>query len=144
MRLLGLVKAAEGLALRMNQGELRRQLLQHGHSGRLVVHKDPALAGRKNLPAENDLRSLGIEAIFFENGLRGGRGLENTGDNRLLRSMANHIRRRLPAHQQGQSIDQDRLACPCFSGEQVESWAKNSDGMIDNGVILSTQLDKHS
>ncbi len=49
-----------------------------------------------------------------------------------------------PPISKGQSIDQDRLACPCFSGEQVESWAKNSDGMIDNGVILSTQLDKHS
>jgi hypothetical protein len=64
--LLGLVEAGEGLGLRVDQGQLRRKLLEHGHGSGLVVDEDAALAGRQNLAAQNDLVAFGVDAVFFE------------------------------------------------------------------------------
>ena len=43
--LLGLVEAGEGFALRVDEGELGGEQLEHADGGRLVVDEDSAFAG---------------------------------------------------------------------------------------------------
>ena len=47
------------------------------------------------------------------------------------------------AHQQGQRVDKDGFARAGFAGEQVEAGAERGDGVIDDGVVFSAQLDEH-
>ena len=56
--LLRLIEASQRLGLGVDKRQLRRQLLEHGHGGRLVVHKNSSLARGKNLPAQNNLVPL--------------------------------------------------------------------------------------
>ena len=96
--LLRLVEAADGLALRVNQRQLRRQLLEHGHRGRLVVHEDASFARGENLAAQDDLVAFRVDAVFFEDGLGRARGLEDAGHHGLVRAVPNHFYGRLATH----------------------------------------------
>ena len=127
----------------MDQRQLRGKQLEHGNGRRLVVHKDAPLACGQNLPAQNDFAAVRIDAVFFEDGLGPGCGLEDAGDNGLLRAVADHLRRCLAAHQQSQRIHKNRLARARLAGEQVQPWAKDGDGVIDDGVVLGAQLNEH-
>jgi hypothetical protein len=57
--------------------------------------------------------------------------------------VADHFGRGFATHQQGQRVHQDGLARAGFAREQVEPRAKNGNGVIDDGVVLSAQFDEH-
>ncbi len=141
--LLGLVEAAEALALGVDQGQLRGKLAEDGDGGRLVVDEDAALAGGENFAAEDDVVAGGVDAVFFEDGLGVGRGLEDAGDDGLVGAVADDLGGGFAAHEQGQRVDQDGFARAGFAGEQVEPGAEGGDGVIDDGVVFSAQFDEH-
>ncbi len=66
--LLGLVEAGEGLALGVDQGQFRGELLEDGDGGGLVVDEDAAFAGGEDFAAEDDFVAGGVDAVFFEDG----------------------------------------------------------------------------
>ena len=142
--LLGLVEAGERLGLRVDEGEFGRELLEDGDGGGLVVDEDAALAGGEDFAAQNDLGAFGVDAVFFEDGLGAGRGLEDAGDDGLVGAVADDFGGGFAAHQQGQRIDEDGFACAGFAGEQVEAGAERGDGVIDDGVVFSAQFDEHA
>jgi len=141
--LLRLIEAAQRLALGVNQSQFRGQLLENSDSSGLIVDEDPPLAGAQNLAAQDDLGSLSVDAVLFQDGLRARRGLEDTGDDCLVRAVAHHLDRGLAAHQQGQRVHQNRLAGAGFTRKQVEPRSEDGDGVIDDSVVFSAQLDKH-
>ncbi len=141
--LLGLVEAGEGFSLRVDEGQFGCELAEHGDGGGLVVDEDAAFAGGEDFAAEDDLVALGVDAVFFEDGLGAGSGLKDAGDDGFVGAVANDFRRGLATHQQGQRVDKNRLARAGFAGEQVEARAEDGDGVIDDGVVFSAQFDEH-
>ncbi len=134
--LLCLVKAAECLALRMDQREFRGQGTQHGNRGRLIVYINATLAVALDFASQNDLTALGIDPVFLEDLLGPQGALEDAGDHGFFSSMTNHVRRGLFSHQQRQCIHKDRLAGSRLSGQQVQSRSEDRNGMVDHRVIL--------
>ena len=141
--LLGLVKAAHGFALGVHQRQLRSELAQHIHRGRLIVHVDAALAPGLDLAAQDDLRAFGIDAVAFQRVFRARRALKDAGHHRPIRSMPHHIGGGLIAHQQSQRIHQDGLARTRLSGQQIETGTEDSNGVINDGVIFSAEFEQH-
>ncbi len=141
--LLGLVEAGEGLGLRVDQRQFGRELLEDRDGGGLVVDEDAALAGGENFAAQDDFGAFGVDAVFFEDGFGAGRGLEDAGDDGLVRAVADHFGRGFAAHEQGQRVDEDGFAGAGFAGEQIEARAEDGDGVIDDGVVFSAQFDEH-
>src|SRR5580698_11403840 len=82
--LLHLIETGQALALRMNKRQFRSKLLEHCDSSRLIVDKHSTLACAQNLPAQNDLVPLRIDAVLFQNGFRTGCELEDASDYGLL------------------------------------------------------------
>ena len=95
MRCWAWSKLERRLGLRVDEGELGRELLEHRDGGGLVVDEDAALAGGEDFAAENDLGAFGVDAVFFENGFGAGRGLEDAGDDGLVGAVADHFGRGL-------------------------------------------------
>ena len=143
MRCCAWSKLDRRFSLRVYQRQLRRKLLEHGDRGGLVVHEDAALAGGKDFAAQNYFVALGVDAVVFENGFRAGCGLEDAGDDRLFRAVANHFGGGFAAHQQRQRIHENGFARAGFAGEQVQARAERGDGVIDDGVIFGAQFDEH-
>jgi hypothetical protein len=141
--LLRLIEAGAGVGLGVNQGQLRRKLAEDGNGGRLVIDEDAPLAGGEDFAAQNHFIAAGVEAVFFEDGLGAGGGLEDAGDDGLVRAVAHQIGRGFAAHQQGQRVHQNGFARAGFAREQVQGGTEGSDGVIDDGVVLSAQFDKH-
>ena len=141
--LLRLVEAGKAFGLRVDEGQLGRELLEDRDGGGLVVDEDAAFAGGENFAAENDVGAFGIDAVFFEDGFGAGRGLEDAGDDGFFRAVADHVGRGFAAHEEGQRVDEDGLAGAGFAGEEVEAGAERGDGVIDDGVVFSAQLDEH-
>ncbi len=141
--LLRLVEAAQCLALRVNQRQLRRQQLEHGHGCRLVVYKHAALARRENLPAQDNLVAFRVDAVLFQNALSPGRGLKDAGDNGLIGPVPHYFHGGLTPHQQSQRIHQNRLTRTRFAGQQVQPWAKYGNRVINDSVVFSAQFNEH-
>src|SRR5579872_1419314 len=141
--LLSLVETGEGFALRMNQGKFGGKLAEDRHGGGLVVDEDAALTSGENLAAQYDLGALGIDSVLFKNRLCSWRGFEDTRYHGLFGAVTHDLCGGLAPHQQRQGIYKDRLAGARFSREQVQSHTKCGDGVVDNRVVLGTQLDKH-
>ncbi len=57
--------------------------------------------------------------------------------------MANDISGGLASHKKRKRINKNGFARAGFARQQVETRAEDSNGMIDNGVIFSAQLDEH-
>ncbi len=142
--LLRLVKAGQRLALGMDKRQLRRQLLEHSHGRRLVVHKHPPLARGQNLPPQNNLVPIRVDAVLFQDRLRPRCGLEHARDDGFVSPVAHHFHRCFAPHQQGQRIHKDRLARTGLTRQQIQPWAEHGNGVIDDGVVFSAQFDKHS
>src|ERR1700678_3696588 len=49
----GSVEGEYGLVLRVDNGQMWRELAQHGYGGGLIIYKDPRLAPGGNFPANN-------------------------------------------------------------------------------------------
>jgi hypothetical protein len=94
--LLGLVEAAEALALGVDQGQLGGKLAENGDGGRLVVDEDAALAGGEDFAAQNDVVAAGVDAVFFQDGLGVGRGFKDAGHDGLVGAVADHSAEDLP------------------------------------------------
>jgi hypothetical protein len=141
--LLRLVEAAQGLALRVHQRQLRRQLLEDGDRRRLIVDEHAALARGQNLAPQDDLIALRVDAILLEDGLRARGAFKHAGDSRLIRAVAHYLCRRLAPHQQGQGVHQNRLPCPGLAREQVQTGPKNGNGVVNNRIIFRAQFYKH-
>ena len=141
--LLRWIEAGKRLGLRVDQGELGRELLEDGDGGGLVVDEDAAFAGGEDFAAQNDVGAFGVDAVFFEDGFGAGRGLEDAGDDGLVGAVADDVGGGFAAHEQGQRVDEDGFAGAGFAGEQVEAGAERGDGVIDDGVVFSAQFDEH-
>ncbi len=127
----------------MDEGQLGGELLEHLHGGGLVVDEDAALAGGEDFAAENDVVGFSVDAVGLEDGFRAGRGLEDTGDHGLVGAVADHVGRGFAAHEEGERVDQDGLACAGFAGKEIEAGAEGGDGVIDDGVVFSAEFDEH-
>ena len=87
--------------------------------------------------------AFGVDAVFFEDGVGAGSGLKDAGDDGFFGAVAHDFGRCFATHQEGQRINKDGFACAGFAGEQVEARAEGGDGVIDDGVVFSAQLDEH-
>ena len=130
----------DGKAITVNEARPKKE---YGAGGGLIIDEDAAFAGGVDFAAKNDLGAAGINAVFLDDGFGADGGFKNTGDNGFIRAVADDFGGGFAAHEQGQRIDQDGFARAGFSGEQVEAGAEGGDGVIDDGVIFSTQFDEH-
>ena len=129
----------------MDQRQLRRQLPQHRHRRRLVVDEHPPLAVRRNLPPQQNVvreRSC-IDPVRLQHRHRARRQLEHAPQHRLLRPMPHHIARSLPAQQQRQRVDQDRLPRARLSRQQVQPRPKLGHRLVDHRIVFRPQLQQH-
>ena len=85
------VEARKGFGLRVDEGELGRELLEDLHGGGLVVDEDAAFAGGEDFAAENDVGGFQVDAVGFEDGFSAGRGLEDAGDDGLVCAVADEL-----------------------------------------------------
>ena len=127
----------------MDQGQLGSELAEDGDGGRLIVDEDATLAGGQNLAAHDDVVTGGVDAVFFQNGLGVVRGFKDAGHDGLVGAVADDLDGGFAAHEQGQRVDQDGFARAGFAGEQVKPRAEVGNGVIDDGVVFSTQFDEH-
>ncbi len=141
--MLRLVEAGEGFGLGVNQRQFGRQFLEHRDRGRLVIHEDAPFAVGQDFSAQDNLGALGVDAVFFQNGLGAGGGLEHAGNRGFVGAVPDDVGGGLAAHQQGERVDQDGFAGAGFAGEEIEPRAEDGDGVVDDGVILGSELDEH-
>src|SRR6201999_4556725 len=111
--------------------------------GRLIVHIDTSLAAGLDFAAQNNFRALGIDAVAFQSIFGSWGALEDAGYDGSLGSVAYHIRRSFIAHQQSQRIHEDGLTCTGLSRQKIETWTKDGDRMIDDGVVFSAEFEEH-
>ena len=91
--MLRLVEAGEAFSLRVNEGELGRELLEDLDGGGLIVDEDAALAGGKNFAAKNDFGAFCVDSISFENGFCAGGGFEDAGERGFVGAVADQLSR---------------------------------------------------
>jgi len=87
--------------------------------------------------------TFSVDAVFFENGFSTGGGLKNAGYDGFVGTVTDHVGRGFAAHQQREGVDEDRLSRAGFAREQVKARAEDGDGVINDGIIFSAQLDEH-
>ena len=122
---------------------MRRQLLEDGDRGGLIVDEDAGLAGREDLAAKNDLVGVGVEAVGFEGGGEGFRiGVEESSDDGAVAAVANDVGRRFFAEEQGEGVDEDGLASAGFAGQEVKAGAALHDHVVDDGVVFDAKLEQ--
>ncbi len=143
MALLALVEAVQGFGLGVDEGQFRRELLEDGDGGRLVVDEDSSLPGGKNFAAEDDLGAFDVDAVFFEDGFGAGRRFKDARDDGAVGAVADDLSRRLAAHEQCEGIDEDGFARAGFAREQVEPRPEDGDGVVDDGVVFCAQFYEH-
>ena len=141
--LLRLVKGAQGLRLRVDEGEFGRKLAQNADGRWLVVDEDSALPAGGDFAAQQNLRALHVDPVLFQDGFGTRGGLEDAGDDGFFCTVADHVAGRALAHKQRQRIDQDRFAGSGFAGQEVESRSERGNGMVDDCVVFCAQLQQH-
>jgi len=141
--LLGLVEAGEGFALGVDEGEFRGELLEDGDRGGLVVDEHSAFAVGLDFAPEDDFVAGGVDAVLLEDGVCASGGLEDAGDYGLVCAVADEVGGGFAAHEEGKRVNENGFACAGFAREEVEAGAELSDGVIDDGVVLSAQFDEH-
>ena len=109
-----------GLALRVDVGQFRSKLLEHGHCGRLVIDEDPSLATGGDFTAQDQILIAAVNAILFQNFSNGAAlSIEDCGDHSFFRAMADHFIGSAFAQQQRQRVNQNGFAGAGFTCQQV-------------------------
>ncbi len=116
------VEGQHGFVLRVNHGQIRRQLFQDGNRCRLIVDEDAAFAAGRDLAAQDDLAVFGVDAVFFQDAVDRGRAdIEYRRDGGFFGAVADCVAGGFVAQQQGQCVDEDGFSGAGFAGKQVET-----------------------
>ena len=127
----------------MDEGELGSEGAENGDGGGLVVDVDAALAVGEDFAAEDDFVGVHVDAVGFEDELGAGSGFEDAGEDGAVGSVADDAGGGFLAHEEGEGVDEDGLACAGFAGEEIEAGTEAGDGVIDDGVVLGSEFEQH-
>jgi hypothetical protein len=58
--------------------------------------------------------------------------------------VADDVGGRFAAHEKREGIDENGFACAGLSGEEIEARTERGNGVIDDSVVFSAELDEHS
>jgi hypothetical protein len=124
----------------VDTGKIGRKLLEKSDCRSLIVDEDTPFAG--DLSSEDYAGIVGIDSILFEDVDRSffepGVNLENRRDYRAVSAKSDYIRRSLAPKQQGESIDQHRLASAGFPGEEVQSSTELNRNILYDSEVFKT------
>ena len=138
------LEQGDRLVLAVQIGEGAAELFQGRHRGRAAIDPGPRSPLGRHFPADHDPVVLGIEAERFEDGLEPARQrLEDALDDRLLRAGPDRPAFSPASEQQGQSIDQHRLAGAGFAGQDVEAGAQMEGRVGDCHQVTNPELGDH-
>ena len=141
--LLGWIEAGEGFGLGVNESQLGSESAEDGDSSGLVVDVNAALAVGKDFAAEDDFVGIDVDAVGFEDELGAWSGFKDAREDSAVGSMTDDAGGGFLAHEEGESVDEDGFAGAGFAGEEIEAGAEAGDGVIDDGIILSSEFEQH-
>src|SRR5581483_1475504 len=70
-------------------------------------------------------------------------GLKNGRNYRSLGAKSDHLRRSFATKQQGQRVDEHRLARAGFACQEIQPSAKLNRNILDHGEVFKAQFAKH-
>ena len=128
----------------MNDGQVWRKLLQHGHRRSLVVNEDASLAARRNLASQDQAAFFGVDPVRLKHRVDGGRfRLEHRRYGCFIRAVADRVAGRLVAQQQRERVDEDGFTSAGFAGQEVETGRELHGHVVDDRVVFDPQFQEH-
>ena len=122
------------------------ELFQQGQRGVRVVQKNPSAAATHQLPPDQEPVILQGDAVLLQHRAHrtAGRSVEHGLDGRGLSTRADGLGRLGPlAEEQGQGVDQDRLARACLPREDVQARTEGDRQRFNDGEVADPKLSEH-
>ena len=123
------------------------ELFQQRQRGVRVVQKDPSATATHQLPPDQELAILQGDAVLLQHRAHRtvARSVEHGLDGRALGAGTYGLGRLGPlAEEQGQGVDQDRLARACLPREDVQARTEGDRQRFDDGEVADPKLSEHA
>ncbi len=133
------------VALAVDAQEIRSEIRQQPKGRGLIVDEDPVPAAPGDLAADQNLSVLYREPRLVEHPLplRPGR-LEDPAHRQRLRAAADHLAARPRSGEEGQRIDDDRLARARLAGKDVQPRPELDRCLGQDGQVADVDLAQHA